>query len=169
MTIFSKAIVFAGIVLVAGCSETGFQDVFQAGKVSPDETQVKANRSLTLPPDLQLRAPSNAAGPQQPPVNNGVAPVTTQPPQYGTAPQTSVPRQQQAYVPPATQQPAPRPQPQDPYARWGISKYKADGSKKTEAELVNELRAKKKGQQKAKNPQYGTIFNLPKVWSDSQQ
>lgn len=163
-----KTIVLASFVALAGCSETGFQDVFDSGKFSPDETQVKANRSLTLPPDLQLRAPGNGAT-QPAPQTNGLPPVNAQPPQYANAPQTTVPRQQQAYVPPANQPVVTRRAPQDIYDRWGISKTRPDGSKKSEAELLEEVRAKKKAKEQAKNPQYGTIFNLPKVWSDSQQ
>ncbi len=54
-------IAFGGVV--AGCSETGFQDFIGAGKYAPDETQVAVNQPLSVPPDLQLRPPSDE--PQQ--------------------------------------------------------------------------------------------------------
>src|SRR5262245_60247013 len=54
-------------VFVAGCSETSFQDVFGAGKDAPDETQVRTNQALVLPPDLALKAPGTGTPPPPPP------------------------------------------------------------------------------------------------------
>ncbi len=151
-----------GVVALAGCSENSFKDTFDMGKFSPDETKVQTNQSLTMPPDLQLRAPNGVA--PQAPIANNAPPVSTAPPQYGAQPQYGTqPPQQQAYIPPATQPAVPA---QDIYARNGISRLRADGSKKTDIELINELRALKKKRQQAANPNYGTVFNLPKVWSD---
>ena len=153
---------------LAGCSETSFKDSFDLGKVSPDESKVQINRQLTIPPDLQLRPPSGAAPQQQ--VAATVPPVSTQPPQYGAVPQygTAQPQpQQQAYIPPANVPPAqPVVRRPDVYSRNGISRTRADGTPKTQNELIDELRALKKKQQQATNPNYGTVFNLPKVWSD---
>ena len=165
---FIASVTFAGLLL-AGCSENSFKDSFDMGKFSPDETKVQTNRNLTMPPDLQLRAPSGAGAPPQQVANNA-PPVSTQPPQYGTAPQygttPQTPPQQQAYIPPAAQPVVPR---QDVYAKNGISRTRADGTAKTSAELITELRALKKKQQQAANPNYGTVFNLPKVWQDESQ
>lgn len=165
---FVKLSAILGIVALAGCSETSFKDAFDMGKMSPNETAVQQNRSLTMPPDLQLRAPNGGAAPA--PLANNVPPVSTQPPQYGTAPQYGTSPQygtqpqRQAYVPPATTRPvAPAP---DIYARNGISRVRPDGTQKTEAELISELRTLKQKSQRAANPNYGTVFNLPKVWSD---
>ena len=160
---FVKLSVVLGAIVLAGCSENSFKDAFDLGKSAPDETQVQQNRALTMPPDLQLRAPNGAA--PQAPVANNVPPVSTQPPQYGTAPRTTVPQQPQgqAYIPPTAQ---PRAPVQDVYARNGISRLRADGTPKTNAELIAELRALKQKRQRAANPNYGTVFNLPKVWSD---
>jgi len=174
--IMAYGMIALGMTALAGCSENSFKDSFDMGKFSPDETKVQANRSLTMPPDLQLRAPDGSV-PNRPVANNA-PPVSTQPPQYGTAPQYGAqpqygtqppqygqPPQRQASLPPATQPVVPR---QDVYARNGISRPRPDGSPKTNEELINELRAKKKSRQRAANPNYGTVFNLPKVWSDSQ-
>jgi len=159
---FISSVTLAGLLLV-GCSENAFKDTFDMGKFSPDETKVQANRSLTMPPDLQLRAPGGASAPPQQVANNA-PPVSTQPPQYGAAPQYgTTPPQQQAYIPPASQPVVPR---QDVYAKNGISRTRADGTAKTNAELIAELRGLKKKQQQAANPNYGTVFNLPKVWQD---
>ena len=94
-TIRLFSILALGTSVLAGCSETSFKDAFDMGKVAPDESQVQANRSLTMPPDLQLRAPDGTvANPQvaanQPPVYNQ-QPVNTQPPQYGAVYQPGTP------------------------------------------------------------------------------
>lgn len=162
--------------MLAGCSETGFQNMFGAGKYTPDESQVAQNQSLSVPPDLALRPPSNEPAPHQQPVYMPPPqPVSNQPYNYDEpvddTQQAYNPPAQQAYTPPAQQaynpqQPAP--EPQDVYARLGISKTRPDGSPKTQAELNEELRQKKIAAQKAANPNYGSIWNMGNVWSDSQ-
>lgn len=180
-------------VMLAGCSETSFQDWFGAGKYIPDETQVSQGHVLAAPPDLQLHPPGNGQPPPQP-VQQAARtpqPVNTTPPAYqqsasGQAPiyepkkTTQQPAQRQAY------QPQPQPQPQqvsqapqqlqpqqlqpkgskDPYARWGISRYNADGTKKTQVQLDEEMRKKKLEIERQKNPNYGTIWNLGSIWSN---
>ncbi len=165
--------------LLAGCSETGFQGMFGAGKYSPDETQVSQNQSLSVPPDLQLRPPSNDAvpPPPQPPARTAYVPpqqpLTMQPSDEEPAPANAGQQQtyqQQTYTPPAQQAytPPPAQQPQDVYARLGISKVNADGSQKSQGQLNEELRRKKIEAEQQKNPNYGTIWNMGNVWSDSQ-
>ncbi len=159
-----------GAVVLAGCSEVAFKDAFDMGKITPDETQVQQNRALTMPPDLQLRAPSGGAAPQAP-IASSQPPVSTQPPQYGQVPPnaaqpqygTQPPPRQQASVPPTAQPVVRAP---DVYARNGISRTRPDGTPKSNAELIGELRELKLKRQRAANPNYGTVFNLPKVWSD---
>ena len=163
--------------LVAGCGASdAVTDYMGFGKYSPDETQVSTNQSLTMPPDLQLRPPGEGQTPPPQQAFSPSQPVTTTPPQYGTvdpnqtydasrtntqlatapAPQSTLPQA------PATAPAAP----QDPYAKWGISKTRPDGTKKSDAELKDELRKVAIKQKQAQNPNYGSIFNLPKVWSD---
>ncbi len=166
------SLAIAGSLFLAACGETAFQDAFDAGKYSPDETKVRSGQPLTTPPDLQLRPPSGVA-PQEPAVASR-APVQTAPPQYGTAPQQpqygAAPQQpRQAYVPPANAQTrSVVNQPVDAFTKNGISHYKADGTKKTRQELLAELRAKKLAEQKKNNPNYGTVFNLPQWFKDNQ-
>ena len=170
---FAAVIACAGFV--SGCGG-GLSDSLGFGKYSPDETQVKTNQALTLPPDLQLRAPGQGQAPQAP-VQQAFAPnqpVNTTPPQYGTvAPSqpysASQPVYQQTATAPAQVQgvnPPAATQQQDIYAKWGISKYRADGTEKSKGELNNELRKVSVKQKQAQNPNYGSIFNLPNVWSD---
>ena len=184
-------------VMLAGCSETNFQDWFGAGKYIPDENQVHQGQVLAAPPDLQLRPPGNGQKPAQR-VTQSPQPVDTAPPPYQQSAQSNAPlyepqqalqpapqqtpayqqpQQQQAYQPPQPQQVSQTPptqqpqqlQPQaanDPYAKWGVSRYKADGSKKTRAELDAEMRKKRLEIERQKNPNYGTIFNLGSIWSN---
>ncbi len=180
MVYFKQTIIaIAGTLMLTACGETAFQDAFDAGKYSPDETKVQSNQALTTPPDLQLRPPSGVA-PQQP-AGAAPQPLQTAPPQYGTAPQQpqygapaqpqyGAPAQpRQAYIPPAGQQPpAIGNQPVDAFTKNGISHYKADGTKKTRQELLDELSAKKRAETKRKNPNHGTIFNLPQWFKDNQ-
>lgn len=163
-----------------GCTESGFKDAMGYSKFSPDETQVSTNQALSMPPSLQLRPP--AAGGAV--VQDGAAPkslfapqpVTSTPPQYGAPDPNQVPAPS-VYEPPvstpqtvATATPDPFVQPPaaapDVYAKQGISKVHPDGRAKTRAELLNELRKKQVEKERAKNPSYGSIFNLPNVWND---
>ena len=179
------AVVLAG-VLLTGCSETGFQDWFGAGKYVPDESLVQQGQALSTPPDLALRPPGDASQPvqqayQPPPppqqTYEGQQPIY-QPQQTYQAPQP----QQQVYQQPQQtyqapqpqqqvyQQPQPlQPQPQaatDIYAKWGVSRYRPDGTEKSQPELNEELRQKNIAMERAKNPNYGTIFNMGSIWTD---
>jgi len=165
--------------IVSGCSTIGLDDMFASDKQTLDESQIVANPTLAVPPDLSLRPPAQGAETPRQPVAS--QPVTTAPPNYG-APEPE-PVQQQAVQQPAypTPQPVPSQQaatapqtatapttdPNDPYAKWGVSRYRADGTKKSQAELNEEMRQVKLKQKKAENPNYGTIWNLGNVWSDN--
>ncbi len=174
-------------VMLGGCSEVGFQDMFGAGKYIPNESQVSQGHVLATPPDLQLRPPADG---QQPPAPTQQAyqppQPMTQPPAQQAAIQNQAPvyQPQQAYKAPTPQPVSQQPQqvtqgpqqlqPQqlqqqatnDPYAKWGVSRYKPDGTKKTQAELTEEMRKKKLEIERAKNPNYGTIFNLGSIWTN---
>lgn len=157
-------VAFGGVV--AGCSETGFQDMIGAGKYAPDETQVTVNQPLSVPPDLQLRPPSDA--PQQvasapQPIDQPAAGDLQQPQDLGLAPQDQ----------PAAPQAQPQPQrqasagePQDIYARWGVSRLHPDGTEKSQLELNEEMRRKRDEAKRQEDPNYGTIWNLGSIWSD---
>lgn len=172
-------------VFVTGCSETSFQDVFGAGKDAPDETQVRTNQALVLPPDLALKAPGTGTPPPPPPQPVQTASTATvQPPNYGApAPGTTTASLTPAApataaapaapgAAPATTAPAPGAAPatpaasQDFYERYGISRNKPDGTPKKPSELREELRQKYIEMQRAKNPNYGTVLNMGGVWSD---
>jgi len=161
-------IAFGGVV--AGCSETGFQDFIGAGKYAPDETQVAVNQPLSVPPDLQLRPPSNepqqvASAPR--PIEQPASGDLQQPQDIGLSPQdqpAAPPAQAQPQQPP--QQLANAGQPQDIYARWGVSRHHPDGTEKSQLELNEEMRRKRDEVKRQEDPNYGTIWNLGSVWSD---
>jgi hypothetical protein len=181
------AAAFGLLVLVAGCSELSVQDVFGASKDAPDESQVRTNQALTMPPDLSLKAPGTGTPPPPPPQPVRVASSAVQPPNYGAvAPETTTasltpaaPVTAAAPVAPAKPGAAPAPAAtapgaapataaadQDIYARYGISRTRPDGTPKKASELRDELRQKYIEMQRAKNPNYGTVLNMGNVWSD---
>ena len=176
-THLGAVVVVAGSVFLSGCSETGFQDLFGAGKYSPDESQVHQNQSLAMPPDLQLKPPHAAERQVAPDETAYAPPQTTQPPLYDSpeqdyAPQQTYTRQQPAQQQVATQQPPVYQQPDRPkdvYERLGVSRTRPDGSKKSQSELNEELRQKKMAEEKARNPNYGTIWNMGQVWEENRQ
>ena len=79
-------------VMLGGCSETGFQDLFGAGKYIPNENQVTQGHVLATPPDLQLRPPADGQQPPQPVQQASQTPQPiTQPPAQQTAMQNRRP------------------------------------------------------------------------------
>ena len=170
--------------LLAACSETSVMEAFDAGKASPDESLVTTNQRLSMPPDMALRqpgaanapAPSNGLSVQQgqrgaptyqappPPQQTFQPPPAQQQPAWqNAAPAPAPAQQQQAYA-----QPAPRPNvaPQDKvYYDNGINPYNADGTRKKQSVLNDELRQKNLEKKRAQNPSYGTIFNMGELWS----
>ena len=167
-------------LLLAGCGDAGIKDIMTGGKYSPDETQVQANQTLAMPPNLQLRPPSGAqaqsaaaAPPQQPSNLLGTQKVTAQPPQYGAPDPNEAPKiyeapASQTLAATAPQQPVIDETPTEPaapdvYEKLGISKVHPDGRPKTKAELINELRKMKIEQERAKNPNYGSVFNAGNI------
>jgi hypothetical protein len=163
-------IAFGGVV--AGCSETGFQDFIGAGKYAPDETQVAVNQPLSVPPDLQLRPPSDepqqvASAPR--PIEQPASGDLQQPQDLGMSPQDRPPHRRpkpRRSPAAAAQQQANAGEPQDIYARWGVSRHHPDGREKSQLELNEEMRRKRDEVKRQEDPNYGTIWNLGSVWSD---
>lgn len=114
---------------------------------TPEQTAA-VRQDLTMPPDLRL-PPPGAGG-------DSVAPVETA---SAAAVETA---------PPAVAAPAaPRPSASTGlYEQYGISLYKPDGTKKTERELQDELRAHHIEKKKQANPNYGTIANIGNIFKD---
>jgi hypothetical protein len=146
------------------------------GKNPPDETQVRQNANLALPPDLQLPAPSEAvetavtgatASPQplsNPPADNlGMDPLQDM--NTGAAASStggSGPAASPAATPaaPTALRPAAGNPRENAFAKYGISKTRPDGKPKTEGELNKELLAAIQAEKRRQDPKHGTIFNI---------
>lgn len=52
------------------------------------------------------------------------------------------------------------------YQKFGISKTKPDGTPKTQAELDRELLEAVRAEKRKQNPNYGTVFNMGRIFKD---
>lgn len=149
---------------VAGCSETKMQSLLGSGKdTTPDESQVRVNRNLAMPPDLNLPAPSGEVTEYGEP--NAVASATpAQPAMDQAQPAAPKPVQTASATPPSGSGAEP-PKP-DVYERYGISKVGPDGKPKSENQLYKELREAQIAEKRKTNPNYGTIWNMGNVFKD---
>ncbi|WP_162914028.1 hypothetical protein [Taklimakanibacter lacteus] len=149
---------------VAGCSETKMQDLLGSGKnATPDETQVRVNRNLSMPPDLNLRPPSGETSEDGQPQQIASAPPPAEPAMDQAQPQPAPMTTAAANPPPAQGQQPPQ---QDVYEKYGISKVGPDGKPKTENQLFKELKAAQLAEKRKTNPNYGTIWNMGNVFKD---
>jgi len=162
MKLSASAVLLVAAGLVAGCSGSGVVDSLGLGKSSaPDESAVRTYQNLAMPPDLQLRAPPSGA------TNENQARVASSEPTIAPEPQVGTQASLSEGSISQGQSPVSRPMPQDDaYAKAGISKFKADGTPKTQAELDQELKAYYIAQKRAKNPNYGTVYNLGNIFAD---
>ena len=141
-----SAAVLGGLaLLLAGCGDSmrGYLE-----RDTPTETAA-VRQDLTMPPDLRLPPPGSAPA----------EPVAPAPANYDTSLEATAP----APVAPVASTPS---SPQDKYAKAGISLTKADGTKKTDAELDAELRAYYLARKRQQNPNYGTVFNMGNIFKD---
>lgn len=150
-TVSAVALGLAALTL-AGCGST-MRDMLER---DTPEQQAAVRQDLTMPPDLRLPPPGSA------PAEAAPAPATVTPGIYdsssGSAAATAPVTQAAPVAPPNPAQTA--------YEKAGISLTKPDGTKKTDAELREELRAYYIAQKRQKNPNYGTVFNIGNIFSD---
>jgi hypothetical protein len=181
---------------LTACSETGLLDKMGLGKSPPDETQVVTHNTLALPPDLQLRQPANgvtdenqvpratttAAVPAAPPdaysapsvsADQPAEVASTQPTAYDTGAQQlqTTPGAGPAQISPAVQSTqktalSGKNVKEDAYQKFGISKTKPDGTPKTQGELDRELLEAVRAEKRKLNPNYGTVFNMGRIFKD---
>lgn len=119
--------------------------------------QITAMRGdLTMPPDLRLPAPGTTA----PAPDSGAA--ETQAALTAPPPPASAPAPAKAASAPAENTSGVN----SIYTNAGISLYKPDGTKKTDSELREELQQYYIAQKRAKNPNYGTVFNVGNIFKD---
>ncbi len=145
-----------GLLIVAlglgACSSAS--SLLDTKQMVPQGT-VATNNPLSLPPDLQLPAPgtATAASYAAPP-----ATPTTSAPLKAAAPANNL------YGTPPVAAAAPI---GDVFDQNGISKVKPDGTKKTPAELNQELSQALIAKKRKTNPSYGTIGNIGAIFSDN--
>jgi hypothetical protein len=142
----SAAALGLSALMLSGCG-SAMRDYLE--RDTPQQ-QAAVRQDLTMPPDLRLPPP----GTTQPAPDPGAPSVYDS--SAGSAAAT-------ASIAPAAPRPAPE---QGIYEKAGISLYKADGTKKSDAELRAELRAYYIAQKKQQNPSYGTVFNMGNIFSD---
>ncbi|WP_205042107.1 DUF3035 domain-containing protein [Rhodoligotrophos defluvii] len=177
-------------LLMSGCSGgAGVTDMLGMGKNVPDEREVRTHQVLAMPPDLTLKPPSPGAANEGTPnaaADAAAAAVGSQalhtPPETvlqqatpaPTAPPSSQAQAAATPAAPATPTVAPGSAPaqtasipaQDVYQQYGISKTNPDGTPKSEADLARELKQKRIELERAKNPNYGSIWNIGNIFSD---
>lgn len=165
-TAFGLALGLTAALAVAGCSETKMQDLLGSGKsAAPDETQVRTNRNLAMPPDLNLRPPTGEVA-EDGQLNTVASSVPAEPAMDQAQPQPE-PAPQPVKTASANPPPAQGAEPtQDVYEKYGISKVGADGKPKSENELYKELHAAQLAEKRKANPNYGTIWNMGNVFKD---
>lgn len=110
-------------------------------------------QDLTMPPDLRLPPPGTTTAAPDPGAYASETAALTAP---APAPAT-------AATSPAA---AANNGPYAVYTNAGISLTNPDGSKKTDQQLREELQAYYIAQKQAKNPRYGTVFNIGNIFKD---
>ncbi|HTN95878.1 MAG TPA: hypothetical protein VL101_02785 [Nordella sp.] len=163
-TAFGLALSLTAALAVAGCSETKMQDLLGSGKsATPDEMQVRTNRNLAMPPDLNLRPPTGEVA-EDGQLNTVASAPPVEPAMDQAQPEPAPkPVKTASANPPPAQGAEPT---QDVYEKYGISKVGADGKPKSENELLKELHAAQLAEKRKANPNYGTIWNMGNVFKD---
>jgi hypothetical protein len=172
----SIAALAAIAILAQGCgSSSRMADMIGVSKSAPDETQIRTTQSLSMPPDLSLPPPAAEVAEEDGQLATISTGARAAPPSDATAAaapsDTGLDDSAIADPAPVPQAPAqtaaaPSTDPMDPYAPYGISKTKPDGTAKTQEELYNELRAARLAEKRKANPNYGTIFNVGDLFKD---
>jgi hypothetical protein len=179
------ALSLAVLVVLGACTETQFADTLGVGKSAPDENQIRVNQALSMPPDLQLKAPTGEVTEYGTP--NKAKPVANKTRAVSAAPDEVDEAAVDEPVMTASVDPVPPPQPvktaeaaatatttttttpgeppppptiDDAYARYGISKTYPNGKPKPVGVLNDELRKAEAAAKRANDPKYGTIWNM---------
>lgn len=136
-------------LLLPGCG-SAMRDYLER-PTPQQETAVR--QDLTMPPDLRLPPPGTTA---PAPDSGAKASMAMAEPAPAPAP---------ANVSPVTQGGAVTAS-GDIYDQAGISRTKPDGTKKSDAELQQELRQYYLAKKRQSNPNYGTVFNIGNIFND---
>ena len=177
------ALSLAVLLVLGACTETQFADTLGVGKTAPDESQIRVNQALSMPPDLRLKQPTGeiseygtpnkaaavtttthtvSAAPDDVEETATDEPVMTASTDPVAAPKTTTTKTAEASATAANtaaeaQKPATI---DDAYARYGISKTYPNGKPKPTGVLYDELRKAEAAAKRAADPKYGTIWNV---------
>lgn len=148
--------VLLGLVAFAltGCGST-MRNYLERDTPTATASVAPIRQDLTMPPDLRLPEPGTTTALPDPGATSSAAALTAPPPAAATKSATA------AAVPAA-----PANGPDSVYTNVGISLYNPDGTKKSDQQLRSELQAYYIAQKKAKNPNYGTVFNIGNIFKD---
>jgi hypothetical protein len=170
----------------AGCSSMpSVEDIvdFDLSGPAPDESEVRVHQVLSMPPDYQLRAPADGsvpidqegqANPYALPTLGNDGAVNAQVPADGASPPTdpnaAAPEQVAAADPnaPGPQTLSAGAETAAPQATnvGGVNPLKPDGTAKSSNEINEELRQRRLEEERRRNPNYGTIFNIGSLFED---
>lgn len=153
-SVFTRAPFLLLALGLAGCGSASVSSIM--GDDAPSVQAARANADLSMPPDLRLHPPSEAAAYAAPAATTPEATSTTSA-ALSTAPGTAAagsPAADRAQIG------------DDIFAKYGISKTNPDGTAKTPQQMQNELRAAMIAQKRQTNPAYGTIFNIGDIFKD---
>ena len=160
--------------LLAGCSSGA--GLLDTKSNVPSAASVPVGNNLALPPDLQLASPAGTSPSYQ---SNGyvapiVVPAARMSSQAASFADPNLPQQARGGRAPLGQQVAAfnsndpiysnqavdNAFPSDYYAKYGISRFRKNGTLKTPAELKKELTAAVIAKKRSTNPNYGTVANF---------
>jgi hypothetical protein len=157
MGVRMKSAIFMVILGVMATSLAGCGSTMRSYLEKETPAQSAAVRSdLTMPPDLRLPPPGTTA--PAPDLGAAETDLALTAPPAATAPA--------ATAKPAAPAVAGASPADSIYTQAGISIYKADGTKKSDVELRKELQEYYLAQKRAKNPNYGTVFNVGNIFKD---
>jgi hypothetical protein len=142
----------------------------QPAKGAPDENQVPRATVAAVPatppdafsaPSVYAGQPAEVASTQATAYDTGAQQLETTP-GSGPAPTPISPAVQ------STQKTdlSGRNVPEDAYQKFGISKTRPDGTPKTKQELDRELLEAVRAEKRKQNPNYGTVFNMGRIFKD---
>jgi len=186
----ATALSLVALLALGACTETQVVDSLGVGKSAPDESQIRINQALSMPPDLRLKTPGTVTSEESGTLNRTTKAQDIKTPpataaaseDYGTdepvmtastdpvATTNTVKTAEAAATATATPAPAPTEQKpatlDDAYQRYGISKTYPNGKPKPDGILYEELRQAQLAAKRAADPKYGTIWNMGDMFKD---
>jgi hypothetical protein len=144
---------------LTGCGNT-MRNYLERDTPTATASVAPIRQDLTMPPDLRLPPPGTTTALPDPGAIDTTAALTAQPPAA-----TKVASAATATTA-TTAATAPVSGPDSVYVNAGIALNNPDGTRKSDPQLRRELQAYYLAQKQAKNPNYGTVFNIGNIFKD---